>query len=84
MKKPCTLKAKMYRIPEFTPEFNQLDMVFGGSLKADNRWVVLAGIIPWKEVTETAYLLRCRFGQGQYTPLRHRTSDRPSRKGFCN
>lgn len=52
MKKACTWKAKMYRIPKYTPEFNQFDMVFGGSLKADNRWVVLASLIPWKEVEE--------------------------------
>lgn len=52
IKKSCTWKAKMYRIPEYTPEFDQFDMVFGGSLKADNRWVVLASLIPWKEVEE--------------------------------
>ena len=52
IKKSCTLKAKMYRIPEYTPEFDQFDMVFGGSLKADNRWVTLAGLIPWKDVEE--------------------------------
>jgi hypothetical protein len=52
MKKSCTWKAKMYRIPKYTPEFDQFDMVFGGSLKADNRWVVLASLIPWKEVEE--------------------------------
>mgnify|MGYP000956538996 FL=1 len=52
MKKSCTWKAKMYRIPEYTPEFEQFDMVFGGSLKADNRWVILASLIPWKEVEE--------------------------------
>lgn len=52
MKKSCTWKAKMYRIPEFTPEFERFDMVFGGSLKADNRWVILASLIPWKDVEE--------------------------------
>jgi hypothetical protein len=52
MKKSCTWKAKMYRIPEYTPEFDQFDMVFGGTLKADNRWVVLASLIPWKDVEE--------------------------------
>jgi len=52
MKKSCTWKARMYRIPTYTPEFDQFDMVFGGSLKADNRWVVLAGLIPWKDIEE--------------------------------
>ena len=52
MKKSCTWKAKMYRIPKYTPEFDQFDMVFGGSLKADNRWVILASLIPWKDVEE--------------------------------
>jgi len=52
IKKSCTLKAKMYRIPEYTPEFDQFDMVFGGSLKADNRWVILASLIPWNDVEE--------------------------------
>jgi len=52
MKKSCTWKVKMYRIPENTPEFDRFDMVFGGSLKADNRWVILASLIPWKEVEE--------------------------------
>ena len=42
----------MYRIPEYTPEFDQFDMVFGGSLKADNRWVILASLIPWNDVEE--------------------------------
>jgi len=50
VKKSCTWKAKMYRISEYTPEFNQFDMVFGGRLKADSRWVILASMIPWKEV----------------------------------
>lgn len=52
MKKSCTWKAKMYRIPKYTPEFDQFDMVFGGTLKADNRWVILASLIPWNDVEE--------------------------------
>jgi len=52
IKKACTWKARMYRIPTHTPEFDQFDMVFGGSIKADNRWVVLASLIPWNEVEE--------------------------------
>jgi len=42
----------MYRIPTHTPEFDQFDMVFGGTLKADNRWVILASLIPWDDVEE--------------------------------
>jgi len=42
----------MYRISTHTPEFDQFDMVFGGSLKADNRWVILASLIPWNDVEE--------------------------------
>jgi hypothetical protein len=52
MKKACTWKARIYRIPTHTPEFDQFDMVFGGSLKADNRWVILASLIPWNDVKE--------------------------------
>ena len=66
MKKACTWKAKMYRIPKYTPEFDQFDMVFGGSLKADNRWVLLASLIPWKEVEE------------KYSKLFHANNGRPA------
>lgn len=52
IKKACTWKARMYRIPMHTPEFDQFDMVFGGTLKADNRWVILASLIPWDDVEE--------------------------------
>jgi len=52
MKKSCTWKARMYRIPKYAPEFDQFDIVFGGSLKADNRWLVMASLIPWEDVEE--------------------------------
>ena len=52
IKKACTWKAKMYRIPTYTPEFEKFDMVFGGRLKADNRWVILTSLIPWNDVEE--------------------------------
>jgi len=52
IKKACPWKAKMYRIPTHTPEFDQFDIVFGGSLKADNLWVIMASLIPWNNVEE--------------------------------
>jgi len=66
IKKACTWKAKMYRIPTHTPEFDQFDMVFGGSLKADNRWVILASLIPWDDV------------EGKYSKLFVENNGRPA------
>jgi len=40
----------MYRIPQKEPEFEKFDMVFGGKLNRNNRWVVFADLIPWDEV----------------------------------
>jgi hypothetical protein len=40
----------MYRLPEKVPEFDKFDMVFGGKLNRQNRWVILADLIPWDEV----------------------------------
>lgn len=31
----------MYRIPKKEPEFEKFDMIFGGTLNRENRWVVL-------------------------------------------
>lgn len=42
----------MYRVPEKEPEFEKFDMVFGGKLNRQNRWVVLADLIPWDKVEE--------------------------------
>jgi hypothetical protein len=36
----------MYRIPEKEAEFEKCDMIFGGKLNRQNRWVVLADLIP--------------------------------------
>ena len=44
----------MYLRKDSTPELPRFDMVFGGTLRKDNRWVVLGDIIPWDEV-ETRY-----------------------------
>jgi len=42
----------MYRLPEKVPEFEKFDMVFGGKLNPQNRWVILADLIPWDKVEE--------------------------------
>ncbi len=42
----------MYRLPEKVPEFEKFDMVFGGTLNRQNRWVLLAELIPWDKVEE--------------------------------
>ena len=42
----------MYRVPEKVPEFEKFDMVFGGKLNRQNRWVILAELIPWDKVEE--------------------------------
>ena len=42
----------MYRIPEKKVEFDAFDMVFGGTLNKENRWVLLADLIPWDAVEE--------------------------------
>jgi IS5 family transposase len=40
----------MYRKKDSTPELPRFDLVFGGGLRKDNRWVVLGDIIPWDDV----------------------------------
>ena len=42
----------MCRIPEKAPEFEKFDMLFGGKLNRQNRWVILADLIPWDEVEQ--------------------------------
>jgi len=42
----------MYRLPEKKVEFDTFDMVFGGTLNKENRWVLLADLIPWGAVEE--------------------------------
>lgn len=45
-------RGLMYRIPEKAPEFEKFDMIFGGKLNRQNRWVILADLIPWDEVEQ--------------------------------
>lgn len=42
----------MYKEKDATPDFENFYLPFGGHLKGDNRWVQLAGIIPWEEIEE--------------------------------
>jgi transposase, IS5 family len=47
--------ARMYRKPDVNQlAFEDFVLPFGGKLRCDNRWVILAKHIPWAEV-ETAY-----------------------------
>jgi IS5 family transposase len=45
-------RERMYRTKEKVPEFEKFDMVFGGKLNRQNRWVILANLIPWDRVEE--------------------------------
>ena len=54
----------MYRKRDKTPEFSRFEMSFGGTLRADNRWVILEELIPWDEV-ETRYASCFREGNGR-------------------
>ena len=40
----------MYRSDLHQPEFEDFHLPFGGQLCAENRWVKLAGLVPWLEV----------------------------------
>lgn len=40
----------MYKESDDVPEFEKFYLPFGGHLRGDNRWVQLAGIIPWDEI----------------------------------
>ena len=44
---PCT---HMYQNDSQQPEFADFYLPFGGKLRASNRWVKLASIVPWREV----------------------------------
>jgi hypothetical protein len=45
-------RGMMYRVQEKVPEFEKFDTVFGGKLNGQNRWVILADLIPWDKVEE--------------------------------
>lgn len=64
LENPCTSGQGMYRKKDTTPEFERLDLAFGGKLRKDNRWVMLADAIPWDEV-ETRYAELLDSGNGR-------------------
>ena len=43
----------MYKkVEELTSELENFELPFGGKLAEDNRWVIMAKLIPWSEVEE--------------------------------
>jgi len=42
----------MYQKKEKVAEFPTIHLAFGGKLRRDNRWVILADIIPWDKIRE--------------------------------
>jgi len=48
-KKACTSRLGVYRVPTGQVDFDNFAISFGGRLRRDNRWVILADIIPWDE-----------------------------------
>lgn len=58
----------MYRFPEKQlPLFVDFYLPFGGRLRADNRWVQLANLIPWDAIEEKYASL---FSEGQGAPAK--------------
>jgi IS5 family transposase len=56
MLEPHNRAPAMYRSEFNQPEFQNFYLPFGGKLSGKNRWVKLAGLVPWKEV-ECCYRL---------------------------
>jgi len=54
----------MYRKKDATPEFPRMHLAFGGTLREDNRWVLLSLAIPWDEV-EKRYAELMNPGNGR-------------------
>ena len=46
----------MYRKPESQLTFEDFKLPFESNLSADNRWVQLAGIIPWDEFETMCFM----------------------------
>ena len=56
--------AKLYRKKSTHPEFEKFYLPFGGKLRSDNRWVIMAKLMPWDEV-EQKYAMQfhdCQIG----------------------
>ncbi len=60
----------MYRKEDTTPEFERFHVVFGGKLKPTNRWVILADLIPWKQIEEKYAELFCKDNGRPAFPVR--------------
>ena len=43
-------RGAIYRKRRSQPEFEDFYLPFGGRIRSDNRWVVLAKLIPWQEI----------------------------------
>jgi len=54
----------MYQKKDRDPEFSPLQICFGGKLRSDNRWVILADLIPWDEIEEK-YASRLSMKKGR-------------------
>ncbi len=65
---PHNLAPAMYRSDLHQPEFEDFYLPFGGQLCAENRWVKLAGLVPWLEV-ERCYR-RGLSGSGMGAPAK--------------
>jgi len=68
MAKTLAPKPAMYRRKKDQIEFKDFVLPFGGRLKGQNRWIKLAGLIPWDEFEE-AYG-RNFAGNGQGAPAK--------------
>lgn len=54
----------MYQKKDRDPAFSPLHICFGGKLRSDNRWVILADLIPWDEIEEK-YASRLSMKKGR-------------------
>jgi IS5 family transposase len=62
--KTVQMIAKLYRKKSTHPEFEKFYLPFGGKLRCDNRWVIMAKFMPWDEV-EQKYAMQfhdCQIG----------------------
>ena len=65
-KKACTSGLGMYRVPTGQVDFDNFAIFFGDKLRRDNRWVILADIIPWDEF-EKRYAAQLKSKTGNYS-----------------
>ena len=62
--KTVQMRGSLYRKKYRQPEFEKFYLPFGGKLRSDNRWVVMAKFMPWDEV-EQRYAMQfsdCQIG----------------------